>query len=97
MVIDSGKVSALFSAKNNGWIDDLGQPRISHPQFNSRASGARRSRSGIRREVPDPTRSGGVTVAIRRIVIASDGSIVSDGDFVSDCQSVPDAWEIGDN
>lgn len=94
-VIDAGTVHAHLYGRSNGWTVKLGLPRISEPKPNLET---------VERVNPNLLPSdrilvqqaqAGVTVAIRRTVIAADGAIVSDGDFVSDYQSVPEAWEIG--
>lgn len=45
--------------------------------------------------IMDQQAQSGVTVAIRRTVIAAGGAMVSEGNFVSDCRSVPEAREVG--
>lgn len=95
MVIDGDTVSAHFYGKNPGWQVDLFPARISEP----RPAGAPVERinealaSGERRRVHQS--QPGYTVAIRRTVTDSDGTVLADGDFISDYQPQPEAWEIG--
>lgn len=95
VLIDGDTVSAHFYGTTTGWTVELGEPHLSEPKPIP---------APVERVNPDlapgervmvQTARAGVTVNLRRTVIAPDGTVISDGDFVSDYRSVPEAWEVG--
>lgn len=95
LVIDGDRVSAHFYGKDPGWTVELFPARISEPKpVGTPVERVNESLPPGERRVVQQAQPG-YTVAIRRRITGSDGTVIADGDFVSDYVSQPEAWEIG--